>query len=64
MEDQMNKLFDYVKVEKHVPEEVCDFIVSNYSDWKTASVDGGKVKKEFRVSDTCWIRDKFWKQSF
>ena len=29
MEDQMNKLFDYVKVEKHVPEEVCDFIVSD-----------------------------------
>ena len=66
----MKTPFDFVKMEKHVPDEVCDLLVSSCADWQGALVlDAGenfnkKLLDETRISDVHWIENEFWKQCF
>lgn len=63
----MSDIYQYVYIEKHIPDDVCDLLVSSSTDWQTALVNQSVQKKllaEHRISDTHWIRDEFWKKCF
>lgn len=59
--------YQYVYIENHIPDDVCDLLVASCSDWKQAQVNQAVPKKllaENRISDSHWIQDQFWKQTF
>ena len=53
--------FDYWHIDKYIPDYVCDEIIKNYSDFSTANLQGGDIKKDVRNSGVCWIREPFYK---
>lgn len=63
----MSDMYQHVYIEKHIPSEVCDLLVSSYTEWETALINSEIPKellKENRISDTQWIRSEFWKKCF
>ena len=69
MKKDMN--FDYWKLDKIIPESVCDLLISSHTDW----IRGGVVNKVddkkllvqrqvMRDSDIVWIDNNFWRNSF
>jgi PKHD-type hydroxylase len=59
--------FEYWKLEKAIPDNVCDLLIS-LGNWESAAIKTGVneygVDKDLRESDITWIKDNFWMSTF
>ena len=62
-----SKTWDFWLLNKHIPDNLCDFIIENFTDYTEGTVISGKsdeVKQNVRNSDICWIDEPFWCNMF
>ena len=59
--------FEYWKLNKAIPDNICDLLIS-LGDWESGTVSTGAneygVVKDLRESDITWISDNFWMSTF
>ena len=51
-----SKTWDFWLLNKHIPDNLCDFIIENFTDYTEGTVVSGKsheVKQNIRNSDIC-----------
>ena len=67
---QQKKTFDFWLLNKHIPDNLCDFMIQNFSDYAEGTIFSDKpdqqheVKESVRNSDICWIDEPFWCNMF
>ena len=61
------KHFDYWKIDKYIPENICDHILDTYSQYEEGTIiladDVVNKDEKTRDSDVCWIDEPFWKNT-
>ena len=58
--------FEYWKLNKVVPDNVCDLLISigNWKKGQVGSADNATQDDKIRESDVVWLRDSFWMSTF